>query len=95
MSRIDIWQGDDELWRWEFQDAAKDVALLSNETYLSRDEAERAARRAYPKATIEFPAGFAFKKKSRGRAAKPAGAIASAVALALVWRAWKGRRSSS
>ena len=97
MSHIDIWQGNDELWRWEFHDRRADqddIALMSNETYLSEEEAEQAARRAYPNATIEFPASFAFKtiKRSRRPDAKSAGGIFGVLALFLVWRAWRARR---
>jgi hypothetical protein len=44
---------EDERWTWVFEE--DDVRLASNHDYGSRDEAVRAARRAYPDASIAGP----------------------------------------
>jgi hypothetical protein len=44
---------DDERWTWVFEQ--DDVRLASNHDYGSRDEAVRAARRAYPDAALAGP----------------------------------------
>jgi hypothetical protein len=46
VSSVDVYQGPDGRWRWEYQD--DEVDLKSNRTYGDADSAMRAARTAYP-----------------------------------------------
>ncbi len=38
----------DGVWMWTYREPAEDFELHSNETYETREEAQTAARRAYP-----------------------------------------------
>jgi hypothetical protein len=44
---IDLWEGPTGEWRWRYREASNHTRLLSNENYVSREDAEQAARRSY------------------------------------------------
>ena len=45
---LDVFPLDDGRWAWRYLEPATRIELNSNEAYASREEAEAAARRAYP-----------------------------------------------
>ena len=45
---LDVYPLDDGRWAWRYLEPATRIELNSNEAYATHDEAEEAARRAYP-----------------------------------------------
>jgi ubiquinol-cytochrome c reductase cytochrome b subunit len=52
LPRVEVWQEDDEAWRWRYLDAVEEdgepLELPANEPEPSQEEAVSAARLAYP-----------------------------------------------
>ncbi|GIG90474.1 cytochrome bc1 complex cytochrome b subunit [Plantactinospora endophytica] len=94
--RIELWRDRAGRWRWRCRGAG--VLLTANQLYLSRDEAERAARTAYgdlPLREVEPPGGAvgvpAAMVERAGRVAGRTGGYLTLAAVAY-WRSRRSRR---
>jgi ubiquinol-cytochrome c reductase cytochrome b subunit len=60
LPRVEVWQEDDEAWRWRYLDAVEEdgepLELPANEPEPSQEEAVSAARLAYPGVPVEVVA---------------------------------------
>jgi hypothetical protein len=99
-ARVEIWQEPDEFWRWRYRDPGEGVDLLSNESYLTRAEAEHSATTAYPGVPFtDVPplvSGLGLGRTARRAGLVSLGAAGAAglspIVAAMAWRRRRRRR---
>lgn len=84
--RIELWRQRDGLWRWRYRPSDNHLELTSNQGYPARNDAEGAARTAYPGVPIGEPADGQGDRSHRegGLRLSAAVAVAALVVAALV-----------
>jgi hypothetical protein len=88
MEHLEVFEEDRAHWRWRFTDG-NGIAVLSNYTYDDADEAEAAARSAYPDLDVE--SDYEEPPEKLARDTKDILVIVAAVlvALGIIW--WRRR----
>jgi hypothetical protein len=83
---VELFEGAEGRWRWRYR--TDDLALESNETYESADEARQAARIAYPGVTISSREAEAPEDSERSNAI---GWLALLLVIVVLLRSRKAR----
>jgi hypothetical protein len=97
--RVEVWRQPDGLWRWRYRNPDNGVDLLSNESHITRDQAEHAAAVAYPSVPIVpgsslatgLGLGQTVRRAGLGALAAAAVTAVAPVAAGLAWRRWRPR----
>ena len=88
MEQLEVFEEEQAHWRWRFTDG-NGVAVLSNYTYDDPDEAETAARTAYPDLEVVTDAEDEPTQLERDTRDILVIVVAILVALGIIW--WRSR----
>jgi hypothetical protein len=88
MERLEVFEEDRAQWRWSFT-SGDGTNVLSNHTYDDADEAESAARSAYPDLEVVSDYEDPPEKLARDKKDILVIVVAVLVALGIIW--WRSR----